>query len=189
MRSSKTSRRSLGCPGMVGTRGARARVSVPAKISGKEERIELLELIHGGGLDFIDDGGRRPSSGASEWRRWIERLQELHRAACWPRKKKTEAVNCFGPVLVMGWADPWIGAGLRAGKSFPIFFLLQFLFFLLYFLCCLSNLNLLFCFAGLNLLFICRILSLKLLFKHEYDTSYPKHNIKQILHVYLHIKW
>jgi hypothetical protein len=32
-------------------------------------------------------------------------------------------VSWLGPVLVMGWADPWTGAGLRPGKSlFPIFF-------------------------------------------------------------------
>jgi hypothetical protein len=43
----------------------------------------------------------------------------------WDRRRP-EAVRWFGQVLVVGWADPWIGAGLRAGKSLPIFFFYSF---------------------------------------------------------------
>jgi hypothetical protein len=65
---------------------AGARVTVTPRNIGEEE-LGFLELIHSGGSDFIDDGGRRPSSCASNRRRWIGCLAELHRAASAPRLK------------------------------------------------------------------------------------------------------
>jgi hypothetical protein len=59
-----------------------ARVSVTCRELGKEEELQLLELIHCGGPSFIDLGERRHSSRPSERRPWIGCLPELHRAAC-----------------------------------------------------------------------------------------------------------
>jgi hypothetical protein len=80
-------------------------------------------LSCGGGSSFIGVGGRRPPSCTSSSRRWIGCLPELHRAASSRGRRRPEAVSWLGPVLVVGWADPWTGAGLRPGKSLsPIFF-------------------------------------------------------------------
>jgi hypothetical protein len=79
-------------------------------------------LSCGGSSSFIGVGGRQPPSCTSSSRRWIGCLQELHRAASSRGRRRPEVVSWLGPVLVVGWADPWTDAGLRPGKSlFPIF--------------------------------------------------------------------
>jgi hypothetical protein len=84
---------------------AGARVSVGDGKNLGEEELGFLELIHSGGSDFIDDGGRRPSSCTSSSRWWIGCLPELHRNASPGGKQR--------PKWYSDWATGlWCWAGL-----------------------------------------------------------------------------
>jgi hypothetical protein len=145
--SSRCTRHGLGRLVAVAHKITGARVSVgDEKIHGKEE-LGFLELIHSGGSNYIDDGGRRPSSGTSTRRRRIGRLAVLHGAASVLRLKTIETVSWAG---LRSWgAGPAWWATARWVLS-PIFFCsVSFLFcFIFYFQ--ISNLVLLNYFAGLN---------------------------------------
>jgi hypothetical protein len=111
-----------------------ARVLVGDERIHGEEELGFLELIHSGGSDYIDDGGRRPSSCALNRRRWIGCLAELHQAASTPRLKMIEMVSWLG-----------CGAGCWAGLVFgqmgcgqvsaSLYFFLLIHFFLLLVFC------------------------------------------------------
>jgi hypothetical protein len=129
---------------------AGARVSVPARKLGEEERIAVLGLIHDGGSLFIDVQGRRLSSSTSR-RRWrIGRCPALHRAVCLLEVEDDRRGKLAG---LRGWVLGRLGLrpdGLRPGKCFPLFFSSDSFLFIYLFSVLNSNLYLLFCFAGLN---------------------------------------
>jgi hypothetical protein len=111
------------------------RVSVGDERIHGEEELGFQDLIHSRGSDFIDVQGRRLSSGASEWRRWIERLQELHRAA----SQLEEEEGRIGKLRGLDWLPKW--AGLVGYDGWPavrlvLFFSTLFLLFISCFLFC-----------------------------------------------------
>jgi hypothetical protein len=84
----------------------------------------------GGGRDLLTGvGGWRPSSCASNHRRWIERLAELHWAASARGRRRLKAVFRPGAAGLVWWA---VTIGLQPGKLLTHFFLL--IHFLLLFL-------------------------------------------------------
>jgi hypothetical protein len=139
IRSSEATQRRSGWSLATARGSAGARVSVPARKLREGEGIEILGLIHGGGSDFIDDGGWRPSSRASRRRRRIGCLQELHRAAS-QLEVEDDRRGKLGWTAGLGAGPAWASAWWAAARFLPPIYFFLFPFSIFYF------------YSGLNIL-------------------------------------